>query len=73
MSGMSGQAIVKALEFMNDGYHWVVDIALEKFFDNVSFALFLSLVGCRSEYLDAFLTLSINIPPFLQQYQKYIC
>lgn len=29
------QAITKALEFMNDGYLWVVDIDLEKFFDNV--------------------------------------
>lgn len=29
-------AIVKALECMNEGYHWVVDIDLEKFFDNVS-------------------------------------
>lgn len=29
-------AIIKALEYMNDGYHWVVDIDLEKFFDNVS-------------------------------------
>lgn len=28
-------AIVKALEFMNDGYEWIVDIDLEKFFDNV--------------------------------------
>ena len=29
------QAIVKALEYFNDGYIWVVDIDLEKFFDNV--------------------------------------
>lgn len=29
------QAIVKALEYFNDGYVWVVDIDLEKFFDNV--------------------------------------
>ena len=29
------QAIIKALEFMNDGYLWVADIDLEKFFDNV--------------------------------------
>ena len=28
-------AIVQALEFMNDGYKWVVDIDLEKFFDTV--------------------------------------
>lgn len=29
------QAIIKALEYMNDGYVWIVDIDLEKFFDNV--------------------------------------
>ena len=28
-------AIIKALEYFNDGYEWVVDIDLEKFFDNV--------------------------------------
>ena len=28
-------AILKALEYFNDGYDWVVDIDLEKFFDNV--------------------------------------
>ena len=28
-------AIVKALEYFNDGYEWIVDIDLEKFFDNV--------------------------------------
>ena len=28
-------AIIKALECFNDGYDWVVDIDLEKFFDNV--------------------------------------
>ena len=28
-------AILKALEFMNDGYDWIVDIDLERFFDTV--------------------------------------
>ncbi|MGN0496351.1 MAG: group II intron reverse transcriptase/maturase [Lachnospiraceae bacterium] len=28
-------AIIKALEYFNDGYEWIVDIDLEKFFDNV--------------------------------------
>ena len=37
-------AILKALEFMNDGYQWVVDIDLEKFFDNVSHDKMISLV-----------------------------
>lgn len=29
------QAIVKLLEYFNEGYVWIVDIDLEKFFDNV--------------------------------------
>ena len=29
------QAIIKLLEYFNDGYEWIVDIDLEKFFDNV--------------------------------------
>lgn len=37
-------AILKALEFMNDGYQWVVDIDLEKFFDNVSHDKMISIV-----------------------------
>ena len=28
-------AIVKALEYLNDGYEWIVDIDLERFFDTV--------------------------------------
>ena len=30
------QAIIKALEFFNDGYDWIVDIDLQTFFDNVN-------------------------------------
>lgn len=37
-------AILKVLEFMNDGYQWVVDIDLEKFFDNVSHDKMISLI-----------------------------
>ena len=37
-------AILKALEFMNDGYQWVVDIDLEKFFDNVNHNKMISLI-----------------------------
>lgn len=29
------KAIIKVLEYMNDGFDWIVDIDLEKFFDNV--------------------------------------
>ena len=37
-------AILKVLEFMNDGYQWVVDIDLEKFFDNVNHDKMISLI-----------------------------
>ena len=30
------QAVLKALEYLNDGYEWIVDIDLEKFFDTVN-------------------------------------
>lgn len=39
------QAIIKALEYMNDGYEWTVDIDLEKFFDNVPHDRLLRLVS----------------------------
>ncbi|PYF01432.1 group II intron reverse transcriptase/maturase [Ureibacillus chungkukjangi] len=29
-------AIIKSLEFLNDGYNWIVDIDLERFFDTVN-------------------------------------
>ena len=29
------QAMIKALEYLNDGYEWIVDIDLERFFDTV--------------------------------------
>lgn len=37
-------AIIKALEYMNDGFQWVVDIDLEKFFDTVNHDKLISLV-----------------------------
>ncbi len=39
------QAIVKLLEYFNDGYTYIVDIDLEKFFDNVPQDKLMSLVG----------------------------
>ncbi len=39
------KAIIKALEFMNDGHDWIVDIDLEKFFDNVPHDKLLRLVS----------------------------
>ena len=37
-------AIIRALEYMNNGFHWVVDIDLEKFFDTVSHDKLITLV-----------------------------
>ena len=39
------QAITQVLEYFNDGYTWIVDIDLEKFFDNVPQDRLLSLVN----------------------------
>lgn len=38
-------AVTKLLEYFNDGYYWVVDIDLEKFFDNVNHDKLISLVS----------------------------
>lgn len=38
------QAILKALEYMNDGYDWIVDLDLSKFFDNVDQDILMILV-----------------------------
>lgn len=37
-------AVVKALEYMNDGYDWIVDLDLSKFFDNVNQDILMILV-----------------------------
>ena len=39
------QAIIKLLEYFNDGYLWIVDIDLEKFFDNVPQDKLMSYIG----------------------------
>jgi group II intron reverse transcriptase/maturase len=39
------QAIIKLLEYLNDGYSYIVDIDLEKFFDNVPQDKLMTLVG----------------------------
>lgn len=38
------QAIIQLLEYLNDGYEWIVDIDLEKFFDTVPQDRLMSLV-----------------------------
>jgi len=37
-------AVVKLLEYFNDGYTWVIDIDLEKFFDNVCHDKLISII-----------------------------
>lgn len=39
------QAVLRLLEYLNDGYEWIVDIDLEKFFDNVPQDKLMSYVG----------------------------
>ena len=39
------QAVIKVLEYLNDGYEYIVDIDLEKFFDNVPQDKLMTLVG----------------------------
>lgn len=38
-------AILKALDYMNDGYNWIVDIDLERFFDTVHHDRLMNLVS----------------------------
>ncbi len=40
-----GQAVLKLTEYLNEGYEWIVDIDLEKFFDNVPQDKLMSYVG----------------------------
>lgn len=41
----AGQAIQKAMDMMNDGYDWIVDIDLAKFFDTVNHDKLMTLIG----------------------------
>lgn len=41
----SEQAVLKLKEYLNEGYEWIVDIDLEKFFDNVPQDKLMSYVG----------------------------
>ena len=42
---MAQQAVIKLIEYLNDGYEYIVDIDLEKFFDNVPQDKLMTLVG----------------------------
>ena len=39
------QAVMKALEMMNDGHSWIVDIDLERFFDTVDHDKLMTIIG----------------------------
>ena len=39
------QAIITALDMMNDGYDWIVDLDLEKFFDTVNHDKLMTIIG----------------------------
>ena len=39
------QAVLKALEMMNDGHSWIVDIDLAKFFDTVNHDKLMTIFG----------------------------
>lgn len=39
------QAVIKALEYLNDGNEWIVDIDLEKFFDTVNQDRLITIIG----------------------------
>ena len=66
-------AIVKALEYFNDGYDWVVDLDLSKFFDNVDQDILMILVhniikdGDTESLIRKFLQSGINIGGIISQ------
>ena len=60
-------AIIKALEYFNDGYDWIVDLDLSKFFDNVDQNILMILVhdiikdGDTESIIRKFLQSGVNI------------
>ena len=60
-------AIIKALEYFNDGYDWIVDLDLSKFFDNVDQNILMILVhdiikdGDTESIIRKFLKSGVNI------------
>ena len=39
------QAVIRALEYLNNGYEWIVDIDLERFFDTVNQDRLITIIG----------------------------
>ena len=60
-------AVIKALEYFNDGYDWIVDLDLSKFFDNVDQNILMILVhniikdGDTESLIRKFLQSGVNI------------
>ena len=60
-------AVIKALEYFNDGYDWLVDLDLSKFFDNVNQDILMILVheiikdGDTESLIRKFLQSGVNI------------
>ena len=61
------KAVLKALEYFNDGYDWIVDLDLSKFFDNVDQNILMILVhniikdGDTESIIRKFLQSGVNI------------
>ena len=66
-------AVVKALEYFNDGYDWIVDLDLSKFFDNVNQDILMILVhniikdGDTESLIRKFLQSGVNIGGTISQ------
>lgn len=69
-------AILKALEYFNDGYDWLVDLDLSKFFDNVNQDILMILVhniikdGDTESLIRKFLQSGVNIGGTISQTDK---
>ena len=69
-------AILKALEYFNDGYDWLVDLDLSKFFDNVNQDILMILVhniikdGDVESLIRKFLQSGVNIGGTISQTDK---
>lgn len=69
-------AVIQALEYFNDGYDWVVDLDLSKFFDNVDQDILMILVhniikdGDTESLIRKFLRSGVNIGGAISQTDK---
>ena len=70
------KAIIKTLEYLNDGYDWLVDLDLSKFFDNVDQNILMILVhdiikdGDTESLIRKFLLSGVNIGGTIHETEK---